>query len=160
MAPPEPPSVDRVPAAASAPEAIASTQSSPALLVDESHVFWGDASGVWRASHNGDMPERLADGGNIGRLASDGSTLFFVDAAGVHAIFAPGDARLVWPGRVFDIFDDGQHLYVGGDAGLVRINADGSDVTTLTSEGVSALFVDDRYVYFYGYNQTVEKACK
>jgi hypothetical protein len=160
--PPGPPSIDRVPAGVAPIRLIdeSSANGARALLADDSHLFWADDAGVWRIARLGGNGERLSNATDASLLATDGNSLFYVAPDGVHAITAPLVSSLVYAGSVADIADDGQHLYVSGSAGLVRMNGDGSDAHTLAPGSTGRISVDDRYVYFIANDDTIAKACK
>ena len=84
----------------------------------------------------------------------------------MHRVFACAKSYATIYGMFDDAQHDGAHLYVTtgsvlyGGGSVVRMNGDGSDVTTLAPVNAFTLAVDDRYVYFDASVSTIAKVCK
>jgi len=145
------------------------------LAADGSHLFWAESNAVYRVSHAGGAPEKLADVSGTRALALGGDILFVLDGSGtVQAVTAPGSWHAIYTGAG-DLAADGAHAYVtgsiNGHPAVVRMNPDGSGQTELTAglfdamDGVQEhpqqLAVDDARVYFHIFDEgKVISVCK
>ncbi|MCU1280654.1 MAG: hypothetical protein JWM53_4200, partial [bacterium] len=98
-------------------------------------------------------------------MTSDGNNLFAEDGSGgVERIAAPNAFSTIYGAPFADMQNDGTHLYVAtgrvaGGGAVLRMNGDGTSVTTLASENAFSIGVDDRYAYF-SLDHTIRRVCK